>query len=49
MDAVAGTKRKRSSEPKFYVVRTGFNPGIYNTWKECLKEVTGYKKAECKS
>ena len=46
-DSVAGTKRKRGSETKFYVVRTGHHPGIYYNWDDCLKEVKGYKKAEC--
>lgn len=47
--ASAGAKRKRATEPKFYAVRVGFAPGIYHTWEECLKQVTGYKKAKCVS
>lgn len=45
--ASAGAKRKRANEPKFYAVRIGFAPGIYHTWEDCLKQVTGYKKAKC--
>lgn len=43
-----GTKRKRTTEPKFYGVREGRNPGIYNTWEECLSQVTGHKGASCR-
>ena len=46
--ASAGAKRKRATEPKFYAVRIGFKPGIYYTWEDCLKQVTGYKKAKCR-
>ncbi|EFR03397.1 hypothetical protein MGYG_06396 [Nannizzia gypsea CBS 118893] len=41
----AGTKRKRNGEPKFYAVKIGFQPGIYNHWNECLAQVTGFKGA----
>ena len=34
---------------KFYVVWTGKNPGIYNTWEECKKQVEGEKNARYKS
>lgn len=34
---------------KFYAVRQGRHVGIYNTWDECKREVTGYKGAEFKS
>lgn len=30
---------------KYYAVREGRSPGIYNTWEECSKEVIGYKGA----
>ena len=43
-----GTKRKRSTDPKFYAVRVGHQPGIYHTWRDCLEQVKGYKKAMCK-
>ena len=29
----------------FYAVYKGQNPGIYNSWEECKKEVNGYKGA----
>lgn len=44
----AGTKRKRANEQKIYAVREGKRPGIYNTWEECLSQVTGHKGASCK-
>ena len=34
---------------KYYAVKTGFNPGIYETWSECKKEVVGYSGAIYKS
>lgn len=33
---------------KFYAVRQGKIPGIYDTWDECKKQVNGYKNAEFK-
>ena len=47
--ATNGTKRKRSSEPKFYAVRSGHKPGVYYTWADCLEQVKGFKKAMCES
>ncbi|KAF1810243.1 ribonuclease H-like protein [Eremomyces bilateralis CBS 781.70] len=44
-----GTKRKRNDGPKFYAVRTGFNPGIYHTYKDCLEQVRGFKAPNFKS
>jgi ribonuclease HI len=34
---------------KYYAVRNGFHIGIFNTWEECRKEVSGYSGAEYKS
>ena len=34
---------------KFYAVRNGYHTGIFNTWEECRKEVSGYSGAEYKS
>lgn len=34
---------------KFYAVRKGRTPGIYRTWPEAQREVTGFKGAEFKS
>ncbi len=45
----AGSKRKRGTDEKFYAVRIGHNPGVYYTWADCLAQVTGFKKATCKS
>lgn len=32
----------------YYAVRVGRNPGIYKTWDECKREVTGFKGASYK-
>ncbi len=34
---------------KFYAVRKGLKPGIYNTWDECKLQVSGFSGAEYKS
>lgn len=34
---------------KVYAVRKGQVPGIYSTWKECQKQITGYNGAEFRS
>lgn len=31
---------------KYYVVWRGIRPGIYTTWDECKKQVTGFEKAQ---
>ena len=33
---------------KFYVVWSGRNPGVYSDWKDCQKEIRGYKGAKFK-
>lgn len=33
---------------KFYAVRQGVLPGVYNTWKECQSHINGYPGAQCK-
>ncbi|KAL2820803.1 Caulimovirus viroplasmin-domain-containing protein [Aspergillus cavernicola] len=43
--ATAGVKRKRGSAGKYYAVKSGYQPGIYYEWKECLAQVTGFKGA----
>lgn len=35
--------------PKYYAVRNGRRIGIFETWEECRKQVTGYSGAEYKS
>ena len=37
------------SKSKFYVVWVGKNPGVYNTWDECKKQVDGEIGARYKS
>lgn len=32
----------------YYAVRNGRNPGIYNSWAECEKQVKGFKEAKYK-
>ncbi|MRN06732.1 RNase HI [Lactobacillus sp. 0.1XD8-4] len=34
---------------KYYVVKKGRQPGIYQTWAECQKQVSGYPNARFKS
>ena len=34
---------------KYYAVKNGKVPGIYETWEECQKNVTGFQGAEYKS
>lgn len=34
---------------KFYAVKIGRNPGIYNSWSECQQQVNGFKGAIFKS
>lgn len=33
---------------KFYAVKNGYHIGIFNTWEDCQKEVSGYSGAEFK-
>ncbi len=33
---------------KFYAVKNGRHPGIYTSWDDCKREVTGYKDAQFK-
>jgi viroplasmin and RNaseH domain-containing protein len=32
---------------KFYAVRAGHNPGIYDTWEECQKQISGFRGSQC--
>ncbi|KIV92585.1 hypothetical protein, variant 2 [Exophiala mesophila] len=48
-NAVAGIKRKRPAERKFYAVKDGKKPGIYDTWDQCLSQVRGHKGAVFKA
>ena len=34
---------------KYYAVKNGREPGIYNSWAECQKQVNGFKNASYKS
>lgn len=36
------------SKNKFYVVWTGRNPGVYDRWEACQKEIEGFKGAKYK-
>ena len=31
---------------KYYVVRNGRHPGVYDTWEDCMREVYKYPDAE---
>ncbi|KAJ5888826.1 hypothetical protein N7495_008867 [Penicillium taxi] len=41
----AGAKRKRNATTKYYAVKKGSKPGIYDCWPDCLKQITGFKGA----
>lgn len=36
-------------KPKFYVVWKGHEPGVYKTWAECQKQISGFSGAMYKS
>lgn len=36
-------------KPKFYVVWTGFQTGVFTTWEACRKQVQGYPNAKYKA
>ena len=36
------------AKKKFYAVKVGLTPGIYETWAECEANVKGYPKADYK-
>ena len=38
-----------NKKPKFYGVKAGVTPGVYNTWGECEPLIKGYPGAEYKS
>ncbi len=37
-----------AEKKKFYAVRKGLTPGIYTSWEECRRNVSGYSGAEYK-
>ena len=39
----------KKKEIKYYVVWKGHNPGIYTTWEDCKKQITGFTEAVYKS
>lgn len=40
---------KKTKEPKFYVVWSGFQPGIYTSWEACRQQVHGFAAARYKA
>jgi viroplasmin and RNaseH domain-containing protein len=34
---------------KYYVVRRGYQGGIFDNWPDCERQVTGFSRAEFKS
>jgi phosphoribulokinase len=42
------SKTVKNKKKKFYAVAVGKNPGIYDTWEECEKQVKGFSKAKFK-
>lgn len=43
----ASKKRKAATQPKFYAVRAGRNPGVFSDWNQCKESITGFKGASC--
>ena len=39
----------KRAKQKYYVVWKGFTPGIYQSWADCKKQVTGFEHAQYKS
>ncbi len=39
----------KGQRPKFYVVWRGHQPGIYTSWADCQRQVSGFSGAEFKS
>ena len=39
----------KTQKPKFYVVWSGVEPGVYESWADCQLQVKGYKGAPSKS
>lgn len=37
----------RKNKVKYYAVRTGFKPGIYHTYSDCLNQIRGFKNPMC--
>ncbi len=37
------------SKKKYYVVWKGYNPGVYDSWNDCKKQINGYQDAVYKS
>lgn len=33
------------AKPNYYAVRVGRQPGVYNSWEDCRRQVDGYPKA----
>jgi hypothetical protein len=40
-------KRKVDSGPKFYAVKAGFRPGVYEDYADCQAQTSGFKGALC--
>ncbi|KAH7320945.1 putative ribonuclease H [Stachybotrys elegans] len=45
----ASKKRKTDKGPKFYAVRCGWQPGVYDSYDKCSTQTTGFKGAIFKS
>ena len=42
-------KSNKKNQPKFYAVKKGKKPGIYNTWEQCKAQVLKFPGAIYKS
>jgi ribonuclease HI len=40
-------KRKMDNQPKFYAVKAGFRPGVYENYSDCQAQTAGFKGALC--
>ncbi|CCU81011.1 ribonuclease H [Blumeria hordei DH14] len=48
--SASSSKRKRNDgKNKLYAVKCGIRPGVYNSWKECQAQITGFSGANYKS
>ena len=43
----APKKRKVDNGPKYYAVRAGFKPGVYENYSDCQAQTAGFKGAVC--
>ncbi|KAI1325593.1 ribonuclease H [Xylariaceae sp. FL0255] len=42
-ETTQGSKKRKMDKPKYYAVRCGHKPGVYDTYEECYKQIEGFK------